>query len=285
MRPAPFDYFRAEGLDHALDLLSRHGSDARLLAGGQSLIPMMNLRLARPEVVIDIGRLPMRQIEVGSASITLGALVRHRDILLNRELAQAAPVIPAAVRHVAHPTIRNFGTAGGSIAYADPSAELSAILVLLDGEVRARSRARERVIPAEAFIRGAFETCLDPTEIIVAIHLKPPDRSHCGCFLEVSERHGDYAIAAVGVVAVIDNDLTREIRIVLSGAESRPVRASVAEQFLVGRPISEETACEAAALAVTDRVAYDDIRGTAEYRKSLLETLTARAIMKAAAAK
>lgn len=284
MKPAPFEYFRAENVDHAIDLLSHYGSDARLLAGGQSLIPMMNLRLARPEVVIDIGRLSLQQIEVNPGSITLGALVRHRELLMSRELAEATPIIPAAVRHVAHPTIRNFGTTGGSVAYADPTAELSGVLVLLDGEVTARSRAGDRIIPAEAFFRGAFETTLDPTEMIVAIRLRPPLVRHGSCFLEISERHGDYAIAAVGVVVVIDNGIVREIRIVLSGAESRPVRAREAEGLLVGHPIDAKRVYGAAAMAVAGRDAYDDIRGTAKYRKALLETLTARAVMKAGAA-
>jgi CO/xanthine dehydrogenase FAD-binding subunit len=283
MKPAPFEYHRAESVNHAIDLLSQYGSDCRLLAGGQSLIPMMNLRLARPEVLIDIGRLPLQQIDASPGSITLGALVRHRELLKNGPVSTTAPIVPAAARHIAHPTIRNLGTTGGSVAYADPTAELSAVLVLLDGNVTVRSHSGGRTIEADAFFRGAFETSLDPTEMILSLHLRPPALPHGSCFLEVSERQGDYAIAAAGVVVVMDDGIAQEARIVLSGAEARPIRAREAEAFLVGKTIDRNTAQAAAVLAVSGQESYDDIRATAGYRMALLRALTERAIMQATA--
>lgn len=282
MKPAAFDYMRAESADHALELLGRHAGDARLLAGGQSLVPMMNLRLARPAILIDIGRLPLAEITVVQGAIEFGALVRHRAALASREVAAVAPVIPIAIRHIAHPTIRNAGTAGGSIAYADPTAELAALLLLLDGEVVAQSAKASRTIPADEFFRGAFETSLRDDEMITTLRLRPPTVRHGSAFLEIAERHGDYAIAAVGVTIVADGGRVKEARIVLSGAEARPVRAREAEKLLQGQQLEGDTARAGATAAVTGRSAYGDIRATAEYRLALLESLTRRAIEQAA---
>jgi carbon-monoxide dehydrogenase medium subunit len=281
MKPPPFDYVRANTPEHALELLDRNAGDARLLAGGQSLVPMMNLRLARPAMLVDIARLPLAHISAAPDLIELGALARHCAVLASREIAAVAPIIPAAMRHVAHPTIRNAGTAGGSIAYADPTAELAALLVLLDGQVVARSVRESRTIQAGAFFRGAFETALRDDEMITALRLRPPAAGHGSAFLEIAERHGDYAIAAVGVTIIAESGHVKEARIVLSGAEARPVRASEAEQVLLGERPEGKAARAAAAAAIAGRSAYGDIRATAQYRLSLLEVLTRRAVEQA----
>jgi carbon-monoxide dehydrogenase medium subunit len=281
MKPAPFEYVRAESPEQAVALLATHGGDARLLAGGQSLIPMMNLRLARPAILVDIGRLPLTKIAAGPGSIAIGALARHCDLLASSAIASITPIIPAAMHHVAHPTIRNYGTAGGSVAYADPTAEIPSLLVLLDGEIITRSPKGTRTIAAGDFFRSAFDTALAEDEMIVELRLRPPASRHGSCFLEISERHGDYAIAAVGVTVLVDDGFVKEARIVLSGAESRPVRAREAEGGLVGHRIDAVTARAAASAAIADRSPYSDIRATSAYRKSLLETLTARALEQA----
>ncbi|MGE0238820.1 MAG: xanthine dehydrogenase family protein subunit M [Parvibaculaceae bacterium] len=281
MKPAAFDYARAESADHAVEELRRHAGDARLLAGGQSLVPMMNLRLARPSVLIDIGGLPLAAIAAAPGAIEIGALARHRAVLADAAVAAAAPIIPAAVRHVGHPTVRNLGTAGGSIAYADPTAEMAALLVLLDGEVRTQSADGSRTIAAEDFFRGAFTTALGDDEMIVALRFRPPAAPHGSAFVEIAERHGDYAIAAVGVTIVAEGDTITQARIVLSGAEGRPVRARAAESMLQGERPEGEAVRAAAASAVAGRSSYGDIRASAEYRRSLLEALTLRAIRQA----
>jgi len=281
MKPPPFDYRRADSAEHALELLCRDAGDARLLAGGQSLVPMMNLRLARPAILIDIARLPLAGIAAAPGSIELGALARHRAVIESREIAALAPIIPAAMRQIAHPAIRNAGTAGGSIAYADPTAELAALLVLLDGEVIARSTRESRTIQAGEFFRGAFETALRDDEMITGLHFRPPAARHGSAFLEIAERDGDYAIAAVGVTLAAQGGRVTEARIVLSGAEARPVRASEAERLLLGERPEGEAARAAATAAIAGRSAYGDIRATAQYRLSLLETLTRRAVEQA----
>jgi carbon-monoxide dehydrogenase medium subunit len=278
MKPASFEYIRAETAEHALEVLARHAGEASLLAGGQSLIPMMNLRLARPSVLIDIGRLPMTEITTAADVISIGALVRHRELLANATLAKFAPIVAEAVRHIAHPTIRNLGTAGGSVAYADPTAEIAALLTLLDGEVEAVSEKASRTISADDFFRGAFNTALDEDEMILALRIRPPKVKHGAAFLEIAERQGDYAIAAVGVLIVRNEKTVKEVRIVLSGADSRPLRARDAERMLAGETMTQETARAAAQAAVRNCRSYDDIRASADYRKALLGTLVARAL-------
>lgn len=283
MKPAPFKYLRAETPQHAVQLLAEHGDDARLLAGGQTLIPMMNLRLARAEVLIDIGRLPLSEISAKAGAVSIGALTRHYQVLEHAGTAAASGIIPQAMREIAHPTIRNQGTAGGSVAYADPTAELCALALLLDGEIEALSVKGARRIPAKDYFVGAFETALKPDEMITQIHLKPPATPHGACFLEVSERKGDYAIAAAGATVMMKNGAVAEARIVMSGAASIPVRAREAEKLLAGKAVDKKVIEQAAEAAVADQGCYGDIRASAEYRKELLQELVARAVTQACA--
>lgn len=278
MKPPSFQYLRAESEDHALALLDRYGDEAKLLAGGQSLVPMMNLRVARPAVLIDIGRLAMHGIVAAGPTLSIGALVRHRMLLESGEVARAVPVVAEAVRHIAHPTIRNHGTAGGSIAHADPTAELAALLVLLDGRVTARSLAGTRDIAAAEFFRGAFMTALEPTEMILGLRLDRPEGRSGGCFLEVAERQGDYALAAAAAILSLEAGKIAAARLVLSGAESVPVRAPAAEAMLRGAALTPELAEAAGRAAVAGHASYADIRASAEYRRDLLAELARRAI-------
>jgi carbon-monoxide dehydrogenase medium subunit len=281
MKPAPFDYFRADTVEHACHLLAETGEDARLLAGGQSLIPMMNLRLARPSILVDIGRLPLATIDVRPDHVTIGALARHRQVLEDAPLRAAVPLFAETYELIAHPTIRNLGTAGGSIAHADPTAEIPALLVLLDGEIEAASSRGIRTIAAAGFFKSAFTTALKPDEMITALTFRMPPRRWAGCFLELAERDGDFALAAVGVLVACEGDKIAEARIVLTGAESTPVRAPEAEASLRGQVLTEAGSSEAAVVAVRGRRSYDDIRASAEYRRSLLSELTSRALLMA----
>jgi carbon-monoxide dehydrogenase medium subunit len=281
MKPAPFDYFRADTVEHACHLLAETGEDARLLAGGQSLVPMMNLRLARPSTLVDICRLPLATIDVRPDHVTIGALTRHRQVLEHDALRAVAPLFSETYKFIAHPTIRNLGTAGGSVAHADPTAEIPALLVLLDGEIEAASSGGIRTIAAAEFFKSAFTTALKPDEMITTLTFRMPQRRWAGCFLELAERDGDFALAAVGVALAREGDKIAEARIVLTGAESTPVRAAEAEASLHGQALTEAGSSEAAAAAVRGRRSYDDIRGSAEYRRSLLSELTSRALLTA----
>jgi carbon-monoxide dehydrogenase medium subunit len=281
MKPCPFDYVRADSVEQACALLDEHGDEARLLAGGQSLIPMMNLRLARPAMLIDIGRLPLDGIEVGRESVTVGALVRHRSLIESPELRAAAPIFAETAAHIAHPTIRRHGTAGGSVAHADPTAELPALLALLDGEVEAVARGGVRRIAAKELFRGAFSTALRPDEMIAALHFRLPKGDWGARFIELSEREGDFAVAAVGAVVERQGPAVTAARVVLLGAESMPVRPEAAERDLVGGPLTEAIAVEAGHAIANAYRCYGDIRASAEYRRHLLGEFARRALLSA----
>jgi len=284
MKPAPFEYVRAATVQEALAVLAEHGDEARPLAGGQSLVPMMNLRLARPSVLVDINGLDANgigDIRMEGRRISLGALVRQADILRHGPVIGRASVVEEAVRCVAHPTIRERGTVGGSLAHADPTAELPVLAMLLEGEIEVRSLTSTRQIPAEDFFRGAFSTRLEAGELIVAAHLQLPSHPWGACFLEAAERGGDFALAAAGVRIELSGDTIAAAAVVLSGARSAPVRAAAAEALLTGeRPRAE--LCHAAARAALEGVeSYGDIRGSARYRRHLLSVLVEDAVRKA----
>lgn len=278
MRPYPFQYLRAESLEHALESLAEHGEDARLLAGGQSLVPMMNLRLARPEVLIDIDRLALGEVRVAADRIHIGALARHAAVLDNAGVAAAAPVMSEAIARIGHPSIRRRGTAGGSIAHADPTAEWSALLLLLDGVVAARAKTGAREIAADDFFDSAFETALTPGEMILGLDFQLPRAPWGGAFLEFAERDGDFAIAAVAVTLGLTGARIASARVVLSGADTRPRRARAAEDLLLGQAFTGELARAAAATAVEGLDCLEDLRATAAYRRHLFEVLTADAL-------
>jgi carbon-monoxide dehydrogenase medium subunit len=201
MKPAPFEYLAPDSLAAALEALAAHGGEAKLLAGGQSLIPAMNFRLAQPAVLIDLNRVSELDFveRQPDGSVRIGALTRQRRLERDPELARAAPLLAQALPHVAHPQIRNRGTFGGSLAHADPAAELPAVAVALGARLRLRSARGERWVPAEEFFLGLFTTALDPDEALVEAVLPAPPPRRGTAFLEIARRHGDYA--QVGVAA------------------------------------------------------------------------------------
>jgi carbon-monoxide dehydrogenase medium subunit len=200
MRPASFEYHRAASLDHALDLLEEFGEDGRPIAGGQSLVPMMNFRLARPGHLVDIGRLPLASIELSGNVLRIGALTRHLAYFDDPLIARHFPAFLEAVHYIGHPTIRRNGTLGGSLSHADPTAELPAVAVLHDAEIVIRSKAAERRVKATEFFLSAYVTALEPGEMIVAVEFPLPGANATGSFVELAERRGDFATAAIGVV-------------------------------------------------------------------------------------
>jgi aerobic carbon-monoxide dehydrogenase medium subunit len=233
MKAAAFAYQRATSVDNALELLCAHGDRAKVLSGGQSLIPAMNLRLIAPDLIVDIGGLvELRGVVLQGTILRIGALTRHVDILKSPEIAAGAPLLREAVAQIAHPAIRNRGTIGGSLAHADPASELPACLLALNGIVIARGREGERRIAAADFFRGIFQTALAADELLVAVELPIVGRGSANFFQEFARRHGDFAIAGVAAHATVERDTFSDLRMGFFGVGDRPVLAMAASRLL-----------------------------------------------------
>jgi len=229
VKPAPFAYAKARSLDDALALLAEH-ADARLLAGGQSLIATLNMRLSSPPLLIDINGLdPLKRIAVKNSAIEIGALVRHAQAEGSAEIARHAPLVARALPHVAHPAIRNRGTIGGSIAFADPAAELPACLLALRGEVEITNATGARVVKADDFFKGLFETALGAGDILTKIRLPSARPESRYGFAELARRHGDYALVGLAAAARADGKALRDVRLAFFGVGATAVRARNAE--------------------------------------------------------
>lgn len=283
MKSAPFLYAAPDTLDEALALLGEHGAEAKILAGGQSLVPMMNLRLARPAVIVDLNRIPghdgVRDLDGGSV---IEFLTRQRAFEVSAELARRLPLLAEAIALVGHPAIRSRGTIAGSVAHADPAAEIPAVMMALDATVVVRSKAGERLVAARDFFVGLFTPALSPEEIVVEIRV-PAHGPEGTAFVEVARRHGDFAI--VGVAAVVAGPKGGPIgraSIALSGVAGAPVRAREAEQVLVGARPSARLFTEAGRAAVAPLAPPSDIHATAAYRRRLASVLIERAVARAA---
>jgi carbon-monoxide dehydrogenase medium subunit len=282
--PAPFDYARASSIDEAIGLLDRLGPEARLVAGGHSLLPMMKLRLATPEHLIDINPLEseLNYIREHDGEVRIGALTRHRDLLASDVLARHFPIIRDAEELIADPPVRNRGTIGGALCQADPSEDLSAVCAALGATAVIRGGAGERVVDMDEFHRGPYETAVGDAEMLVELRI--PVRPHGGSAYEkVKRRTGDWATAASGVALWLDGEGIAAAGIALSAVNPTGVHSTRAEQALVGRRPSDEAFAEAAALAAEDCEPIADQRGPAEYKRHLARELTNRALRRAAA--
>jgi carbon-monoxide dehydrogenase medium subunit len=284
MKPAPFAYHSPAELGEALRLLSSLGEGARPLAGGQSLVPLLNLRLARPAAIVDlngIGSLAYHRLE--AEALLVGALCRHRDIELDAEASRRCDAIADAAPLIGHVGIRNRGTVAGSIAHADPSAEWPALAVLLEAELRVTGESGERTIAARDFFKGPFSTALAPGEILTEVRFPWPPPDAGSAFVEVARRHGDFALGAAAAVVELgaDGRLARA-RLAFAGFDAVPVRAMEAEAALAGRPARGEAFKEAADLAASTVRPSDDIHAPAAYRRELARTLARRALSTAA---
>jgi carbon-monoxide dehydrogenase medium subunit len=268
VKPAAFDYVAAASCDEALAALA--DGEAKVLAGGQSLVPLLNMRLARPSLLVDVNRVPGLDRVESDGSVRIGALARQADVL-GSAAAAAVPLLAEALRHVGHPATRSRGTIGGSIAHADPAAELPAVLLALDGEVVARSATGERTIDAGALFTGPFTTTLRPDELITEVVL-PRQGSRLFGFAELSRRHGDFALAGAVV-------LVRPARVVLFGLGGAPERALEAERALD----DGATAADVADLATRDLSPVDDVHADGAYRRRTAGVLIGRAVEQAVA--
>jgi aerobic carbon-monoxide dehydrogenase medium subunit len=284
MKPAPFTYLAPRSLEDAVGELSEHGADARVLAGGQSLVRLMNARLATPSVLVDINRIPgLDGIDATDGVLRIGALVRQRASELSPVIATEAPLFAEAGAHVGHASVRKRGTVVGSVAFADPSAELPAALLAADGEAVALGPGGERTIPADELFAGPFTTTLRPGELLTALRVPRaggPGTGHA--FVEVARRHGDLPVCGVAAVLRLDDaGRVGHVRIALCGVDERPVRARAAEDLLAGGEPGEEAFAEAAARAAADVTPRADAHGSAGYRRHLARVLTRRCLHRA----
>jgi carbon-monoxide dehydrogenase medium subunit len=286
MKPAPFEYQAPASLEAALDALARHGGDAKLLAGGQSLIPVMNFRLAEPALLIDINKLTeldfIRRDEDGT--LRIGAMTRQRRLERDPLVAEMAPLLHEAVPFIAHPQIRNRGTFGGSLAHADPAAELPALAVALGARFRLRRAGGDRWVEAEDFFAGLFATALEPDEMLVEAAIPPTPARTGWAFLEVARRHGDYAQVGVAARVTLDESgRCREARLVYLSVGDAPVVAREAARLLAGEELSASAIAAAAEKAAGDEMdPLGDIHATPEFKRHLARVLTRRALHKAA---
>jgi carbon-monoxide dehydrogenase medium subunit len=273
MKPAPFRYLAPAAIEEALELKRAEGDDAKFLAGGQSLVPAMNFRLAQPAALIDLNRLPgLDHVRAEGGGLRIGALARHRTIERDALVARHAPLLAEAAPHVAHPQIRNRGTLCGNLAHADPASEFPAVMLALGARMRARSSRGERWVDAGAFFKGVFTTALEPDEMLIEVELPPLAPRTGTCFLEVARRRGDYAL--VGAAAVVTLDTAGKVasaRVALCNAGETPVLVAVGD-------------LEAAPDAVRRSIdPPSNVHATAAFRRHLAGVLTRRALATALA--
>ena len=282
MKPAPFAYFDPRTLPEALDRLAQHGDDAKILAGGQSLVPMLNLRLARPAAIVDINRVAgLDGLSVERGELRLGALVRQQT--LERWAQAHLPLVAAALRLVGHRAIRARGTVAGSIAHADPASELPALLLCLDGAVVARSRSRERTIAAGNFFQGPLATALEADEIATETRWALPAAGTGWGFHEIARRHGDFALAGVAAQVRLTGHRVDEARVALFGVGPTAVRSRTAEARMQGRAGGASDIAEAAAAGAADLSPDSDLHASGDYRRRVARTLIGRALTDAVA--
>jgi carbon-monoxide dehydrogenase medium subunit len=281
MKPAPFKYIVASSLDHALALKAEHGDEARFLAGGQSLIPAMNFRLARPEVLIDInGLTEFSGIDLSEGGrVRVGALTRYRSLERDADFLGACPLFADALPHIAHPQIRNRGTIGGNLSHADPASELPTLAVAMQAEMGIASATGERRAPASEFFLGLLTTDLGSDEMLVDITF-PARRPRSGaCFMEIARRRGDFAIAGVAALVSLDDEwLCAEVRIALCGVGDTPVDASGAASTIVGYRLTSEV-IEAVAGRVQQLIEPSgNVHASADYQRHVAGVLTQRVL-------
>ncbi|MFF5991515.1 FAD binding domain-containing protein [Prauserella flavalba] len=275
--PAQFRYEKAVSVEHALTLLGRYGPESRVVAGGHSLIPMMKLRLAQPEALIDINDLhELAIISVERHVLCIGALTRHADLLSSALVGEHFPIFHDAERVIADPVVRNRGTVGGSLCQADPSEDLSAAFAAVRGEAVIVSPEGRRTVPVREFFLGPYQTVVDPGELLV--QLRVPIRSSASAYQKVERRAGDWAVAAAGAELVLDDGVVADAGIGLAALGAPNFHAREAESFLVGGPATDERFAEAARIAAEHCNPIADQRGPEEYKRHLAKTLVTRVL-------
>ena len=282
MKPPPFEYHSPQDAEQALALLSEL-DDAKVLAGGQSLVPLLNFRLAEPAHLVDLNRIgSLAYVRRTDGRLRIGSMVRQSMLEASPVTARHWPILTEALHWVAHPQIRNRGTVGGSVAHADPAAELPITFAALDARFHVRSSGGDRAIEWSDFFVTHLTTALAPDEILVEIEVPPLTPATGWAFTEFARRHGDFALGGAAALVTMDDGICRQARIALLGAADTPIRADAAERALAGVRVDEETAAEAAHLAAADIKPTGDIHGSSEYRRNLIEAMVRRGVLRAA---
>lgn len=285
MKPAPFDYQAPRSLPGALRALADYGADAKVLAGGQSLVPLMNFRLARPACLVDLNGVDvLAGIEQVDGRVEIGTMTRQRDVEQSEALRRSLPLLAEAVGFIGHPAIRNRGTFGGSLAHADPAAELPVVAVALDAQMILERTGSQRIVPAEQFFVDYLATALEPDEVLTRVILPVPGAGTGWSFLEIARRHGDFALVAVAAQLGLDEvGRVASARIALGGVGPRPVRASSTERALMGEEPGEHLFRAAGVAAAAELEPDEDLHASADYRRHLAEVLVRRALGQALA--
>ena len=278
MKAAAFDYVRAASVDQAVTLLARHGGGAKLLAGGQSLLPALNLRLMNPEVLIDIGGIAgLRGIRIDGGTVKIGALTRHADLLVSPEIAAHAPLLAKAMPHIAHPAIRNRGTIGGSLCHADPASELPACVQALGATLILHGPGGERRVAASAFFTGLYQTVLGEDEMLIRIEFPAFAVGERAYFHEFARRMGDYAIVGLAAQAKLDGDRIAALRLAFFGVGERATLCPAAAEILT-RPITPSVVADAQAALALDLAPQNDQQASSATRMQLARVLLARCV-------
>jgi len=284
MKPPRFDYYDPRSLQEAVKILDAHQDESKVLAGGQSLMPLLNMRLARPKVIVDINRIEaLNYLRATNGGLAIGANARQRALQHERLVTDRIPLLRETANYIAHPQIRNRGTVCGSLAHADPAAELPAVAVALDAELVLTGPKSSRTVSSDAFFLSFFTTELQPNEILTEARFPAPPREMAWSILEVSRRHGDFAL--VGVIAGLSINQERDVvsgaRLVYFGVGPTPMRAKEAEQALMGERAEEAGFDSAARIASREIDPSNDIHASAEYRRAVAAVLTRRALKSA----
>lgn len=285
MKPPPFDYVAPATVEEAVAALAEHGDDAKLLAGGQSLVPLLAFRLARPSVLVDLNRVSgLDGVGLDGDTLRVGAMTRQRELERLPGLRERCAMVSDAVELIGHTAIRNRGTVGGSLAHADPAAEWTALALALDAELDLTGPGGRRIVEADAFFITFFTTALEPGEVLTEVRLRLPNGRSGSCFVEFARRHGDFALAGVGALTTLDESgAVADARLVLIGVGDRAIRAHAAEAVLRGGRPSAELFAEAAEAVDSEIRPRGDIHASERYRRHLASVLTRRALAKAVA--
>ena len=283
MKPCAFEYYTPQSVEEAIELLDRYGDDAKIIAGGQSLVPMMNFRLARPEILIDINAIQeLEYIKSDGDELAMGALTRERDIEQSPLIIEKWPLLSKAISFIGHSAIRNRGTLGGSLVHADPSAEIPTSLCALNGRVKVVGPSGERTLEPEEFFLTYLTTSLEPTDLLVEIRIPALPQKMGWSFRELSRRSGDFAIVAVAILLFTEKTgVCREARISMGGVAPTPVRAQEAETLLSGQKITEKLIAEAAQQAAEETDTEPDYHASAEYRMDMARVFVKRGLQEA----
>jgi Aerobic-type carbon monoxide dehydrogenase, middle subunit CoxM/CutM homologs len=284
MKPAPFEYYALASLEPALDLMSQYAGEAKILAGGQSLVPAMNFRIVQPSVLIDLNQVPeLSYIREDENVIRIGAMTRERQLEFNPLISRWMPLLVEAAPHIAHPQIRNRGTIGGSIVNADPAAELPVLMLALSARLKTKSVSGERWIDAQDFFMGMFTTALEPDEILVEIELPASPPRTGWSFMEVAPRAGDYALMGVAALVTLDeNKKCERAKLVYLNAGEGPVEAKESQKLLIGESVSDVLIEAAASKASETEInPFGNIHASPEFQKHLANVLTKKALKQA----